>query len=67
MYNIWTPGEGPLWPVWHINNPDIEIYNQSSLYLAHHFYMPGIWNPVKDFFQRKFVTIYSKVCNNVFI
>jgi len=34
-------------------------------YLAHHFYMPGIWKPVFVFIQRKFVTIYSKVCNKV--
>ena len=33
-------------------------------YLAHHFYMPGIWKPVFVFIQHKFVTIYSKVCNN---
>jgi len=32
-------------------------------YLAHHFYMPGIRKPVLVFIQRKFVTIYSKVCN----
>ena len=31
-------------------------------YLAHHFYMPGIWTPVLVFIQRKFVTI-CKVCN----
>jgi len=27
--------------------------------------MPGIWKPVLVLIQRKFVTIYSKVCNKV--
>jgi len=34
-------------------------------YLAHNFFMPGIWKPVFVFIQRKFVTFYSKVCNKI--
>jgi len=44
-------------PYWHT------FCSISPRALAHHFYLPGIWNPVLVFIQRKFVTIYSKVCN----
>jgi len=37
-------------------------------YLAHHFYMPGVWNPVLVISTLQicnYLDIYSKVCNNI--